>query len=60
MSKNLNLEDAVFELQMLTETFIVLEEAVEYSESELPEHYLFIPVRELKSLCDKFHNILFE
>ena len=50
MSENLNLEEAVFELQMLTETFIVLEEAVEYSESELPRGFLYHPVKKLQSV----------
>lgn len=57
MSKNLNLEEAVFKLQMLTETFMVLEEAVEYSESELPRHYLYTPVSELKKISDEMNEI---
>ena len=56
--KNSNFEDAVLKLGLLTETFIALEEAVEYTQSELPKHYLFVPVSELKAVSDRLNQIL--
>ena len=50
MSKNIELDDAIFRLEMLTETFIALEEATEHSENELPKHFLYFPVYLLFSL----------
>ena len=58
MSKNIELDDAIFRLEMLTETFIALEEATEHSENELPKHFLYFPVAELKNICCKMIDII--
>lgn len=52
MIKKSDIEESVFRLQMLTETFVVLEEAVEYTESELPRGFLHHPVKELRGISD--------
>ena len=58
MSKKIELDDTMFRLEMLTETFIALEEATEHSENELPKHFLYLPVTELKKICDKMINLI--
>lgn len=58
MSKKIELDDAIFRLEMLTETFMALEQAVENSESELPIHFLFSPIRELKKISNELNNII--
>lgn len=58
MSKRIDLEDAVFRLEMLTDTLIALEEAVESSENELPRGFLYLPVKELQCINDKLKENL--
>ena len=56
--KKSNFEDAVLKLGLLTETFIALEEAVEYTQSELPRGFLYHPVKELQCISDKLKESL--
>ena len=60
MNKKIDIEDIAFKLQMLLETFIAIEEGVESTRSELPRHYLYMPVVELKRISDEMNKMFLE